>query len=332
MTTRSVASCWTRCRARGIDVSACVVDPTRSHRVDGHPHERPGPGDPHRDGRDRGDGRGRRPGLADGTGSPSPLRLLLSSRRRAVTGCRASSQSARARGITTSFDTNWDPTRQLGRRSGGDAPGVRRLLPERGRSPPDRSPGRRGGGGADARAASARPGRTDGGPIVAVKLGAAGALACRAEGPLVRVPAMPVEPLDTTGAGDSFNAGFLRAWLDGADLRECLRWGAVVRRDLDPAARRDRRSADAGRGAGGPGGIPAMTWWTDAADGRRRDVAAAGPRPREPGRRTGRHLLGLLCGAVRPPGRDDPGPAGRRHRPDRGHDATRSTSSAGTPA
>jgi sugar/nucleoside kinase (ribokinase family) len=70
-------------------------------------------------------------------------------------------------------------------------------------------------------------GRTDGGPILAVKLGAAGALACRADGPLVRVAAMPVEPLDTTGAGDSFNAGFLRAWLDGADLLECLRWGAV---------------------------------------------------------------------------------------------------------
>jgi sugar/nucleoside kinase (ribokinase family) len=38
---------------------------------------------------------------------------------------------------------------------------------------------------------------------------------------------MPVEPLDTTGAGDSFNAGFLRAWLDGADLLACLRWGAA---------------------------------------------------------------------------------------------------------
>lgn len=70
-------------------------------------------------------------------------------------------------------------------------------------------------------------GRTDGGPIVAVKLGTAGALACCAEGPLVRVPAMRVEAVDTTGAGDSFNAGFLRAWLDGADLQESLRWGAV---------------------------------------------------------------------------------------------------------
>jgi sugar/nucleoside kinase (ribokinase family) len=70
-------------------------------------------------------------------------------------------------------------------------------------------------------------GRQDGGPIVAVKLGAAGALACRADGPIVRVPAFPAEPVDTTGAGDSFDAGFLRAWLDGRDLEECLALGAV---------------------------------------------------------------------------------------------------------
>ena len=67
--------------------------------------------------------------------------------------------------------------------------------------------------------------RADGptaGPIVAVKLGADGALACRAGGPIVRVPAMPIEPVDTTGAGDSFDAGFLRAWLDGGDLARAL--------------------------------------------------------------------------------------------------------------
>jgi sugar/nucleoside kinase (ribokinase family) len=70
-------------------------------------------------------------------------------------------------------------------------------------------------------------GRTDGGPIIAVKLGSRGGLACRAGEPIVRVAAMAIEPVDTTGAGDSFNAGFLRAWLDGADVRESLELGAV---------------------------------------------------------------------------------------------------------
>ena len=62
---------------------------------------------------------------------------------------------------------------------------------------------------------------------VVVKLGADGALAARADGTVLRVPAMPVDPVDTTGAGDSFDAGFLRAWLDGAELRDCLELGAV---------------------------------------------------------------------------------------------------------
>ena len=70
--------------------------------------------------------------------------------------------------------------------------------------------------------------RTEGrGPIVAVKLGAAGALACSRGRAARPGPGHAREPLDTTGAGDSFNAGFLRAWLDGADLHECLRWGAA---------------------------------------------------------------------------------------------------------
>ena len=134
--------------------------------------------------------------------------------------------AARARGITTSFDTNWDPT---GNWDGGvaamlgasdvffpNAVEARRIARLDDVEEAARALARVGAGG-----------RTDGGPIVAVKLGGAGALACRAEGPLIRVPAMRVEPLDTTGAGDSFNAGFLRAWLDGADLADCLRWGAV---------------------------------------------------------------------------------------------------------
>jgi sugar/nucleoside kinase (ribokinase family) len=35
-------------------------------------------------------------------------------------------------------------------------------------------------------------------------------------------------PLDTTGAGDSFNAGFLDRWLDGHPLIDCMRAGVAA--------------------------------------------------------------------------------------------------------
>jgi sugar/nucleoside kinase (ribokinase family) len=138
----------------------------------------------------------------------------------------ASFAAARERGVTTSFDTNWDPSD----RWDGD---VAAMLRASDVFFPNAAEARRIAGiddvddAARALAKLGTVGRTDGGPIVAVKLAASGALACRAEGPIVRVPAMPMEPTDTTGAGDSFNAGFLRAWFDGGDLRESLELGAV---------------------------------------------------------------------------------------------------------
>jgi sugar/nucleoside kinase (ribokinase family) len=44
----------------------------------------------------------------------------------------------------------------------------------------------------------------------------------------VRVPAEPVEAVDTTGAGDAFAAGFLSARLEGAGPREALEAGCRV--------------------------------------------------------------------------------------------------------
>jgi sugar/nucleoside kinase (ribokinase family) len=64
------------------------------------------------------------------------------------------------------------------------------------------------------------------GPTVVVKDGADGALAC-AGGELLRVGAVPVEPVDAVGAGDSFDAGFIAALLDGTPLPEALRFAAV---------------------------------------------------------------------------------------------------------
>ena len=58
------------------------------------------------------------------------------------------------------------------------------------------------------------------------KLGSDGCMTL-VDGRPVRVPAFPVEPVDTTGSGDSFNAGFLHAWLGGRDMIESMRFAAA---------------------------------------------------------------------------------------------------------
>lgn len=64
------------------------------------------------------------------------------------------------------------------------------------------------------------------GAAVIVTLGADGAL-LHVGGRSERLPAMAVEPVDTTGAGDALN-GILAAELaGGAELREALRWAMV---------------------------------------------------------------------------------------------------------
>jgi sugar/nucleoside kinase (ribokinase family) len=58
-------------------------------------------------------------------------------------------------------------------------------------------------------------------PCVVVKLGPRGAIAA-ADGQIVSAPPFKVSPVDTTGAGDSFAAGFVHAFLSGRDLHGCL--------------------------------------------------------------------------------------------------------------
>lgn len=57
---------------------------------------------------------------------------------------------------------------------------------------------------------------------VAVKLGARGA-ALLWDGQRFFAPPHPVIPVDTTGAGDCFDAGFLHAWLHGEPPERCLK-------------------------------------------------------------------------------------------------------------
>jgi sugar/nucleoside kinase (ribokinase family) len=58
-------------------------------------------------------------------------------------------------------------------------------------------------------------------PLVVVKRGAAGAEAAEGEHRW-RIEAAKAEPVDTTGAGDAFVAGFLAARLSGADVQPAL--------------------------------------------------------------------------------------------------------------
>jgi sugar/nucleoside kinase (ribokinase family) len=43
----------------------------------------------------------------------------------------------------------------------------------------------------------------------------------------LRVPAIAVTPVDTTGAGDAFDAGYLYAYVNGLPLDECMQYGTI---------------------------------------------------------------------------------------------------------
>ncbi|GAA0240540.1 sugar kinase [Actinomadura nitritigenes] len=123
----------------------------------------------------------------------------------------------RASGATTSLDTNDDPSGRWEL-----APGLLAectfLLPNE----------------AEALALSGRAALSEAldalagaGCVPVVKRGGEGAVALRADGTAVRAGAPRADPVDTVGAGDSFDAGFLAGWLDRGDLAHALALGAV---------------------------------------------------------------------------------------------------------
>jgi sugar/nucleoside kinase (ribokinase family) len=130
----------------------------------------------------------------------------------------------RSRGVTTSLDTNWDPAERWA--------GLADLLPVVDYLLPNLEELR-----AIALAVGAPAGDDESlalhlagfGPRVAVKAGAAGGWSVAAGESVLTAPGLPVDVVDTTGAGDSFDAGYLAALAYGVDDEaERLRWATTA--------------------------------------------------------------------------------------------------------
>jgi sugar/nucleoside kinase (ribokinase family) len=63
--------------------------------------------------------------------------------------------------------------------------------------------------------------------FAAVTLGAKGSIGFDGR-KIYRQPALPVETVDTTGAGDVFHGAFAYKYVNGGDWAECLRFAAAV--------------------------------------------------------------------------------------------------------
>lgn len=121
----------------------------------------------------------------------------------------------RAMGITISLDPNWDPAERW--------LGLADLLPLVDVVLPNRSEERE-----IARELRVRS-LTELGPRVVIKCGAEGAESHAPGGAVTRAAGLAVDVVDTTGAGDSFDAGYLAALSqDITDESVRLRWGTVA--------------------------------------------------------------------------------------------------------
>jgi len=146
---------------------------------------------------------------------------------------------ARANGTTTSLDTNWDPTG----RWGGEQ--LREVLTQTDILLPNAEEVLRLSGQPTVTAAVSV--LTKAGPKIVVKLGDNGALS--ADGSTVRPVPPPSglagELIDTTGAGDCFNAGLIAGLLRGLDLSAATRLGCAA-------------GSASTRGAGGTAAAPTL--------------------------------------------------------------------------
>ncbi len=157
-------------------------------------------------------------------------------------------QRARAEGLTISLDTNWDPEEKW------DS-GLDRLLPCIDVFLPNEAELLNISGRSGVTEALACMGKQI--PVIAVKCGGKGAVGSR-EGEIFSCSVREQEAVDTVGAGDSFDAGFLYGFLQGFSMEKSLIWGCYC------GSRNVRRS-------GGTKGQPFLAdWENDWGKGRQR--------------------------------------------------------------
>ncbi len=120
-------------------------------------------------------------------------------------------RQARAWGLTTSLDTNYDPSERW--------TGFDELLSTTDVFFPNKTEALSIAQSEDVESAAKQ--LSDRCKLVAIKLGADGAL-LRRKDETICVPALTVDIIDTVGAGDTFEAGFLYGYLKGWELEKSL--------------------------------------------------------------------------------------------------------------
>ena len=125
--------------------------------------------------------------------------------------------TAHRHGLTTSLDTGYDPTETWDADLYNVLPEIDVFLPNEVEI--RAITGKQAIGDA---LASLQDGRM----LTVAKLGADGAATLGPDG-LISVPSIPVSPVDTTGAGDSFNAGFLHSWFQKTPLTDALHFACA---------------------------------------------------------------------------------------------------------
>jgi argininosuccinate lyase len=137
---------------------------------------------------------------------------------------RALLAGARAAGAVTYFDTAGDPL-EWPVESQAE---IQALLPLVDVFLPNEREAIAIAGGAPGVRAAARTLQAISGGWVVVKRGADGCIAAGPDGAMLSAAAEPVELVDSTGAGDAFNAGLIAAFARGAGWQEALEAGTSL--------------------------------------------------------------------------------------------------------